>query len=75
MPVRRLLVSSLSGEPIPDGTGARVRIMFNNSDRVDMRADLTDAEVEKFAKQVKAEEVEPRPDRRKDRRNSRRLKI
>jgi hypothetical protein len=64
MPVKRVLVSSLSGEPIPDGTGARIRIMFNDPDRVDMRADLTDAEAEKFAKSIKADEVEPRPDRR-----------
>ena len=72
MPVKRLLVSSLSGDPIPDGTGARVRIMFNDPDRTDMRADLTDAEAEKFGRQVKAEEVEPRPDRRA---GARRLKI
>lgn len=64
MPVKRLLVSSVSGDPIPDGTGARVRIMFNDPERVDMRADLTDAEVEKFAKSMHAEDVEPRPERR-----------
>jgi len=71
MPLKRLLVSSLSGDPIPDGTGARVRIMFNDPERVDMRADLTEAEVQKVAKQIKAEEVEPRPDRR----TARRLRI
>lgn len=68
MPVKRLLVSSLSGEPIPDGSGARVRIMFNDPERVDMRADLTDKEVEKVARQIKAEDVEPRPERRGTRR-------
>jgi len=68
MPVKRLLVSSLSGDPIPDGTGARIRIMFNDPERVDMRADLTDEEAAKLAKQYKAEEVEPRPDRRQARR-------
>lgn len=64
MPVKRMLVSSLSGDPIPDGTGARVRIMFNGPDLVDMRADLTDAEVQKVVRQIKAEEIEPRPARR-----------
>jgi hypothetical protein len=64
MPVKSIRVSSLSGETIPDGTGARIRIMFNDPDRTDMRADLTDEETMKLAKQFKAEEVEPRPDRR-----------
>jgi hypothetical protein len=68
MPVRTVRVSSLSGEVIPDGTGARIRIMFQDPERTDMRADLTDAEAEQLAQEFKAEEVEPRPDRRAGRR-------
>lgn len=72
MPVRTVRVSSLSGEVIPEGTGARIRVMFQDPDRVDMRADLTDAEAAQLAEQFKAEEVEPRPDRRA---GGRRLKL
>jgi hypothetical protein len=68
MPVKTVRVSSLSGDEIPDGTGARVRIIFSDPARVDMRADLTDAEALKLAKQYKADEVEPRPERRGARR-------
>lgn len=64
MPVQTVRVSSLSGEVIPNGTGARVRVIFNDPERVDMRADLTDAEVEELATTFKAERVEPRPERR-----------
>jgi hypothetical protein len=71
MPVKSIRVSSLSGEVIPDGTGARIRIMWNNPERTDMRADLSDEEALKLAKQFKAEEVETRPDRR----TARRLRI
>jgi hypothetical protein len=45
-----------------------VRVIFNDPDRVDLRADLTDEEVERLAKTFKAEEVEPRPERRGRRR-------
>lgn len=68
MPVRTVRVSSLSGDVIPDGTGARIRVMWNDSDRVDLRADLTDDEALKLAKQFHAEEVEPRPQRKAARR-------
>lgn len=68
MPVKTFRISSLSNEVIPEGTGARIRIMFNDPNRNDMRADLTDAEAAKLAKQFKAEEVEPRPERRGARR-------
>lgn len=71
MPVKTVRVSSLSGDIIPDGTGARIRIMYTDPDRVDMRADLTDAEAAKLAKAYKAEEVEARPERR----GARRLRI
>lgn len=36
--------SDRSGDEIPTGTGARVRVIFND-DRPDLRADLTDEEV------------------------------
>jgi hypothetical protein len=64
MPVKSVRISSVSGDIIPDGTGARIRVMWMDAKRVDMRADLTDAEAEKLARQYKAEEVEPRPERR-----------
>ncbi len=54
--------SDKSGDVIPDGTGARVRIMFYDESRADRRADLTDAEVEKFL--PFAEEVKTRPERK-----------
>ena len=55
--------SDKSGEAIPRGTGARIRIMFYDDDRVDMRADLTDAEVDKLVKDYKLKQVETRPQR------------
>jgi hypothetical protein len=64
MPVQKVLVSSMSGDVIAPETGARVRIMWNDPKRVDMRLDLTQAEAEKLAKTFKAEEVETRPERR-----------
>lgn len=39
--------SDMSGKDIPEGTGARVRIIWFD-DRPDMRADLTDDEVQKL---------------------------
>jgi hypothetical protein len=68
MPVKQIRVSSLSGDEIPDGTGARVRVIYNDPERTDHRADLTDAEAEKLVQQYKAEQVEPRPERRGARR-------
>lgn len=57
--------SDLSGNEIPAGTGARVRVMFYD-DRPDQRADLTDAEVKKLLGFTKA--VETRPARRGEKR-------
>lgn len=54
--------SDKSGDEIPEGTGARVRVMFYDPDRNDLRADLTDEEVKKLL--GFAEEVVPRPARR-----------
>ncbi len=62
-----VLWSDKSGEQISPNTGARVRIMFYDEDRVDMRADLTDAEVEKLVRDYKFKDVESRPQRRGER--------
>lgn len=59
------LLSDKSGDEIPRGTGGRVRILFNDPEKVDMRADLTDAELEKLVRDYKLKPVEPRPQRRK----------
>lgn len=64
MPVEKVRRSSLSNEVIPDGTGARLRLMFNDPSRVDMKADLTDAEAEDLAMKCGAASVNPRPGRR-----------
>lgn len=53
--------SDLSKAEMPDGTGARVRVMFYD-DREDLRADLTDEEVAELL--PFAEPVKPRPERR-----------
>jgi hypothetical protein len=45
MPVRRILSSSLSRDEIADGTGAVVRIVWRDSKRRNLKADLTDDEV------------------------------
>ena len=45
MPLKTIRISSKSGEVIPDGTGARVRVMFYDDSRPDQRADLSDEEV------------------------------
>lgn len=62
----RVRVSDKSGQEIPDGTGARVRVMYPD-DRPDLRADLTDAEVTKLIKEYKLVETTPRPDRKRSR--------
>lgn len=54
--------SDASGELIPAGTGARIRIIFYDESRPDRRADLTDAEVEEILHF--AQEVKQRPERR-----------
>lgn len=59
------LTSDKSGDEIPAGTGGRVRVLFNDQDKVDMRADLTDAEVEKLVRDYKLKPVQPRETRRK----------
>lgn len=59
------LTSDKSGKPIPGGTGARVRVLFNDQDKVDMRADLTDEEVQQLISAYKLKPVQPREQRRK----------
>jgi hypothetical protein len=54
--------SDASGKEIKQGTGARVRVMFNDADRPDMKADLTDAEVKQLMPWLRP--VDPRPTRR-----------
>lgn len=54
--------SDVSGELIPEGTGARMRVIFYDESRPDRRADLTDAEVEEVLHF--AQEVKQRPERR-----------
>lgn len=66
MALEQVRKSDLSGDEIPAGTGARVRVMFYDGERVDRRADLTDAEVDKVLKFAK--EVQTRPNRRTERR-------
>jgi hypothetical protein len=64
MPVKTVRISSLSGDVIPDGTGSRVRIMWTDPSRLDMRMDLSDEETAALAKKYRADEVDPRPERR-----------
>lgn len=61
--------SDKSGEVIPRGSGARVRILFNDEAKIDMRADLTDAEAEQLIRDYKLTQVAPRPGRAGERRN------
>lgn len=54
------LTSDKSGKEIPRGTGGRVRILFYDSDRIDMRADLTDEEIKALVEEYGLKNVEPR---------------
>jgi hypothetical protein len=54
--------SDASGKEIKPGTGARVRVMFNDKSKNDMKADLTDEEIKKLMPWLNP--VEPRPSRR-----------
>lgn len=62
MALQQVRLSDKSGELIPVGTGARVRIMYFDKSRPDRRADLTEVEVEELLSFAK--EVEVRPLRR-----------
>jgi hypothetical protein len=43
---KTVLISDKSGETIPDGKGAKVRITFNDARKGARELDLTDAEAE-----------------------------
>ena len=45
---KTMLVSDMSGEAIPDGKGATVRITFRDARKGVRELDLTDAEAEKI---------------------------
>jgi hypothetical protein len=62
MAIETVRKSDVSGETIPDRTGARVRVIFASPDRDDLRADLTDDEVTQLLPWAKP--VQSRPDRR-----------
>lgn len=59
MAVETIRKSDASGDEIPEGTGARIRVLFNDPKRVDLRADLTDDEVARLMPWAKP--VQPRP--------------
>jgi hypothetical protein len=46
MAKKTVLVSDQSGQEIPEGKGAKVRITFNDARRGSRELDLTDAEAE-----------------------------
>lgn len=45
---KTVLVSDISGDEIPDGKGATVRITFRDARKGVRELDLTDAEAERF---------------------------
>lgn len=63
MAIVQVRKSDKSGAEIPAGTGARIRVIFNDESKTDLRADLTDAEVKKLLPWAKP--VEERPARRR----------
>lgn len=67
MALIQLRRSDASGTEIPRGTGARIKIIFNDPEKDDMRADLTDEEVAELL--PFAQPVETRPERRRGNRN------
>lgn len=48
MAKKTVLVSDISGEEIPDGKGATVRIAFRDARKGVRELDVTDAEAERF---------------------------
>jgi hypothetical protein len=47
---KTVLVSDLSGEAIPDGKGAAIRVTYRDARRGSYEADVTDSEAEAFVK-------------------------
>jgi len=66
MPLKTVRISSKSGDVIPDGTGARVRVVFFDESKTDRRADLTDEEVAKLLPFTEEVEVRTRGRVRED---------
>lgn len=60
MAVETVRISDKSREMIEAGTGARVRILFGDRSRPDMRADLTDAEAAELIAAYGLKEAEVR---------------
>jgi hypothetical protein len=67
MAVVQVRKSDFSGKEIPVGTGARVRVIFNDERKTDLRADLTDDEVKELL--AWAQPVQERPERKARRRD------
>ncbi len=70
MAIETVRRSDVSGDVIPDGSGARVRVLFADDAKDDLRADLTDEEVGHllpWAKPVVARPSARRPGRRASR--------
>ena len=63
MAIEQVRKSDASGKEIPEGTGARVRVLWNTPGKADLRADLTDEEVMELMPWLQP--VTPRPTRRK----------
>ncbi len=62
MAKKTILVSDMSGEAIPDGKGAAVRISFRDARKGVRELDLTDAEAEKLGgRQVARRGRRPKP--------------
>ena len=47
---KTVLVSDLSGESIPDGKGATIRVTYRDARRGSFEADVTDSEAEAFVR-------------------------
>lgn len=47
---KTVLVSDLSGESIPDGKGATIRVTYRDARRGSYEADVTDSEAEAFVR-------------------------
>lgn len=47
---KAIFVSDLSGESIPEGKGAKVRISFNDARKGSAELDVTDAEADELAR-------------------------
>jgi len=66
MAVVQVRKSDVSGKEIPKGQGVRVRLIYDDEERIDRRADLTIKEAEQLL--PFATEVEARPNRRGEKR-------